>query len=202
MQLQMQAMLQQARQEMATESAQLMSNQRVEMEQAMAAERVQTQTAFVQQVQMANDRASQAERAADLARQMLEAAAAQAMASATAQQQTASSSSNFQQARLPSELQVELKPILDVKILEKLEMFNVRSECWESWLTGFESLAGLIGLDNLMAISVQPGLSWSETALSQLGGDDVRLKAKALWYLLTQACKGKSQNIVKKAESS
>ena len=122
------------------------------------------------------------------------------MASATAQQQTASSSSNFQQARLPSELQVELKPILDVKILEKLEMFNGRSECWESWLTGFESLAGLIGLDNLMAISVQPGLSWSETALSQLGGDDVRLKAKALWYLLTQACKGKSQNIIKKAE--
>ena len=36
--------------------------------------------------------------------------------------------------------------------------------------------------------------------LSALGGDDVRLKAKALWYLLTQACRGKARNLVKKSE--
>ena len=36
--------------------------------------------------------------------------------------------------------------------------------------------------------------------MSALGGDDVRSKAKALWYLLTSACRGKAKNIVKQAE--
>ena len=67
-------------------------------------------------------------------------------------------------------------------------------------MTGFEASTGLIGLNTVMDVASQPGITAQECLLNALGGDDVRLKAKALWYLLTQACRGKARNLVKKSE--
>ena len=94
----------------------------------------------------------------------------------------------------------ELKSVIDIKLLEKLEVFSGNDAHWESWLAGFEALTGLIGLDEIMTIGSQRTITAAECALNALGGDDVRLKAKALWYLLTSACRGKARNIVKQAE--
>ena len=51
-----------------------------------------------------------------------------------------------------------------------------------------------------MGTAASSSVTFQDCALSSLGGEDIRLKAKALWYLLTQACRGKARNLVKKAE--
>ena len=66
----------------------------------------------------------------------------------------------------------------------------------------FDALTGLIGLDEIMSIGSQKTTSVADCMLSALGGDDVRLKAKALLHLLTPACRDKARNIVKQAEKS
>ena len=62
----------------------------------------------------------------------------------------------------------ELKSVIDIKILEKLEVFNGDDTRWESWLTGFEALTGLVGMDDLMVTSAQPGVTLLDCQLAQL----------------------------------
>ena len=94
----------------------------------------------------------------------------------------------------------QLRSIVDVKLLEKLEVFSGADTAWDSWLTGFEALTGLIGLDEVMSIASSGYVSLEGCRLTALGADDARLKAKALRHLLTQACRGKARNLVKQAE--
>ncbi len=84
-----------------------------------------------------------------------------------------------------TEAKRELRSVIDIKMLEKLEVFNGEDARWEVWLTGFESLTGLVGLEDVMATAIQPGVQMQDCLLGQLGGDDVKRKAKALWYLLS-----------------
>ena len=93
----------------------------------------------------------------------------------------------------------QLASIIDVTVLERRESFDGQDAHWESWYTGFEALTGLIGLEDLMS-QASGRATLAECALDQLSDGETRAKAKALWYLLTQACKGKARNLVKKAE--
>ncbi len=51
-----------------------------------------------------------------------------------------------------------------------------------------------------MRTGASSAVTMQECQLDALGDDEVRRKAKALWYMLMQACRNKSRNIVKVAE--
>ena len=147
-------------------------------------ERQAFQTQVTGMLEEANQRAQRAEQDAANARDLLR----------TAMTMTE------RPTRAPStEEKRELGSIIDVRILERLEPFDGQDTHWESWYTGFEALTGLIGLDLIMSAS-SGRITVAECSLAQLPDDETRIQAKALWYILTQACKGKARNLVKKAE--
>ena len=76
----------------------------------------------------------------------------------------------------------ELKSVVDVKLLEKLEVFDGQDSRWESWLTGFEALTGLISLDDVMTTAL-------EVANKLAAGpvDATRLTKRALNHWIRQA---------------
>ena len=147
-------------------------------------ERQAFQTQVTGMLEEANQRAQRAEQDAANARDLLR----------TAMTMTE------RPTRAPStEEKRELGSIIDVRILEGLEPFDGQDTHWESWYTGFEALTGLIGLDLIMSAS-SGRITVAECSLAQLPDDETRIQAKALWYILTQACKGKARSLVKKAE--
>ena len=176
----------------------MMQQQQVQLEQRLQSERadMQAQVAaqVASQIEAAQTRAMLAEQEARLVRE--EQARVQHLLEAAV---TARGNSGGGPLHTTEEMS-ELRSVVDVRMLDKLEHFDGQDAHWESWLTGFEALTGLIGLNELMEISGQTSVTMADTQLAQLGGDEVRLKAKALWYLLTQACRGKARNLVKKAE--
>ena len=133
-------------------------------------------------LEAAQSRAQQAEREAVLARE--ETARAQSLLREAVVGRPAG-------ARVDADDLAELRSVVDVRILEKLQSFDGSDSKWENWLIGFEATAGLIGLDEIMAVASAPGTSYLDCRLENLGGDDVRVKAKALWYILIQHCQGK-----------
>ena len=95
----------------------------------------------------------------------------------------------------------ELRSIIDIRTLEKMEHFSGKNIDFEEWVSTFEAQCGLIGLEELMVTATSPETTEDDCALSSLGGDEIRIRAKAFWYLLMQLCKGKARSIVKKAET-
>ena len=59
----------------------------------------------------------------------------------------------------------------------------------------------LIGVDDEMKAAVTAAND-DDCRLANLGEDDNVKKAKALWYMLIQTCKGKALRIVSKGEAS
>ena len=51
-----------------------------------------------------------------------------------------------------------------------------------------------------MSIATDSATALDDCLLANLGGDDNRLKAKALWYILLNCCQGKAKSIVRTAE--
>ena len=169
-----------------------MAKQNQQWEQRLAAERAQMQQQVAEtvaaQIEASQTRAMLAEQEARFARDE-QVRATQLLQAAVTNMGTSRPVSSA------TDEMVELRSVIDVKMLDRLESFDGQDAHWENWLTGFEALTGLIGLNTVMDVASQPGITAQECLLNALGGDDVRLKAKALWYLLTQACRGKSQKL-------
>jgi hypothetical protein len=176
----------------------IVAKQNQQWEQRLAAERAQMQKEMADtvaaQIEASQTRAMLAEQEARFAREEQIRATQLLQAAVTNMGGTRPASSSA------TDEMVELRSVIDVKMLDRLESFDGQDAHWENWLTGFEALTGLIGLNTVMVVASQPGITAQECLLNALGGDDVRLKAKALWYLLTQACRGKARNLVKKSE--
>ena len=167
----------------------------LDQQQAAAEIRFQTQMAALAQQQQDH----QTQMATQLMQMQTRAAVAERDA-ATLREAMQHVASSRPAGRELSDEQQELKSVIDIKILERLEVFNGEDSRWESWLAGFEALTGLIGMDEMMRTGASSAVTMQECQLDALGGDEVRRKAKALWYMLMQACRNKSRNIVKTAE--
>ena len=147
---------------------QLLAQERATTEQRLGEQTQQMQQQFHQQIEVERQKIALAEREAQTLRDALHVSMSRPAAPPNG-----------------TEAKRELRSVIDIKMLEKLEVFNGEEARWEVWLTGFESLTGLVGLEDVMATAIQPGVQMQDCLLGQLGGDDVKRKAKALWYLLS-----------------
>ena len=95
----------------------------------------------------------------------------------------------------------EFRALVDPKVLEKLPNFNGSGKDFLDWETVFASVVALIGVDDEMKSAVAAAAD-DDCRLANLGGDDNVRKAKALWYMLIQTCRGKALRIVSKGEQS
>ena len=94
----------------------------------------------------------------------------------------------------------ELKSIIDLRLIEKLETFSGKDENWMEWYSGFEATTGLVGLEELMSVAAAPETTDKDCSLNYLAQADMLIQAKALWYVLMITTRGKARSIVKQVE--
>ena len=106
-----------------------------------------------------------------------------------------------QQATRPqrgSDEQDQLRSTIDTRVLEKVQSFDGTDAKFTEWRFSFEASCCLLGLENAMMVASSHA---DEEGIQLVDmSDDVRIRSKALYYLLVSVCKGKAQVLIRGAE--
>jgi multidrug efflux pump subunit AcrA (membrane-fusion protein) len=145
---------------------QQLQQMQLQMQQQQAAhdEQMRRMTELVQQSVNAQQTQAQQVQAQFVAQQQQQAAQAQIDAQRGQQQRSSS----------------DMAPIIDPKVLEKLPNFDGSEHRFLEWETVFVSVAGLIGIEDSMAVAVAAADD-REVTLAELGDEDIIRQAKALY---------------------
>ena len=88
----------------------------------------------------------------------------------------------------------KLVSIVDANIVNKIGVFTGDDEDWKQWCFIFESTAGLIDLDSVLAVSEEV---LDEQVLGfTLQTDEIKLRMKALYQLLVSTTRGRALTIM------
>ena len=84
--------------------------------------------------------------------------------------------------------------IVDGNIVNKIGLFSGEDEDWKQWCFIFESTAGLIDLDSVLAVSEE--VVDEKVLTYSVQTDEIKLRMKALYHLLVSTTRGRALTIM------
>ena len=90
----------------------------------------------------------------------------------------------------------ELRSIVDIRVMEKIPIFDGNEAHFAEWRFTFEATCGRLGLEEVLRQSVSS--THDEASINVFAQQpEVSLKNKAVYYLLVASCRGRAQVLVR-----